>query len=84
MRHQFTDYLDEVIANKETVGKLKIIDKEGNIRIIQYKAHLKENDLSPYIHCQAKDITQSKYKHLSILLETFYTRIFQEDPTYLD
>ncbi len=79
VRHQFTDYLDEVIANKKSVGKLKIIDKDGNIRIIKYLSFLQESEnQAPYIHCQGKDITKSKYKYLDTSNE-FYKSLYEKN-----
>lgn len=79
IRHQFIDYLDQIIVNKEVSGKLKVVDKEGSIRVMEYKAQLKENaHHAPYVSCQATDITQSKYKYLNASNE-FYKSLYEKN-----
>lgn len=79
IRHQFIDYLEQIIVNKEVSGKLKVVDKEGHIRVVAYKAQLKENaHHTPYVSCQAKDITQSKYKYLNASNE-FYKSLYEKN-----
>ncbi len=79
IRHLFVDYLDQIVANKEVSGKLKVLDKEGHIRVMAYTAQLKENaHHTPYVSCQAKDITQSKYKYLNASNE-FYKSLYEKN-----
>ncbi|TAH18780.1 MAG: PAS domain S-box protein [Cytophagales bacterium] len=82
-RQYFSNYLNEVMRDKKSEGSLKIIDKEGNIRVIQYKAHFVEGENhQPYIHCKAKDISHSKEKFLNASNE-FYKSLYEKNVSYI-
>jgi PAS domain S-box-containing protein len=62
VRHLFQDYLQEAIVDKQVDGKLKLMDKHGNIHFYEYNAFLEDNDQpNPYIRCHAWELNPSKY-----------------------
>jgi PAS domain S-box-containing protein len=86
VRTKFDDYLKRIIQNKEEKGYMKVLDKQGNRRILKYHNRLVESQGRKIVHGLAHDITDlwNANKKLKASEES-YRGLFDssEDPIFI-
>ena len=86
-KHQFEDYLKEVIEKGKSEGLMRIMTKDGDERIVEYKNSLVYDKTGPIgVRGSARDVTERKQAEEELLKsEQRYRTLFEDsiDAVYI-
>ncbi|GAB4326838.1 MAG: hypothetical protein OHK0038_00300 [Flammeovirgaceae bacterium] len=79
-RHQkaFPDFLNSIIQSKSIWGYVRVIDRNGEERVLDFVGSLIERNQEPfYIKANCKDVTNTyRYNHWLKTSQDFYSKLF--------
>jgi PAS domain S-box-containing protein len=81
-KHQFEDYLKEIIEKGQSEGLMRIVTKDGDERIIEYKNALVYDKTGPIgVRGSARDITERRKAELALReSEERYRTVMEANP----